>query len=316
MAIKPKSKKLKVIQFLVFVAVRSVVSLAGFTPLKGGHWVSRILGALLYYGMPRRRRIALENLRCVYAATKSEREIVAIARKSYASFIASLFESAKLLSLASDAEARALLRVGREELAALFRKAREIHESSGGCIFVTPHIGNWEFLPYVAFHVGIPMVIVARPLDNPYLEKFLFAYRSKSGQSITPKTNSMPLLQMALRQGKSVGMLPDQSTMKAITVDYLGRAATATPIPAILAIRYHRPIVVVACCRMSEDLSFEGFVGDPLWPAKHESEPAEIRRLTEEMNRAMETIIRKYPEQYFWMHDRWKRYNFKGELSL
>ena len=97
--------------------------------------------------------------------------------------------------------------------------------------------------------------------------------------------------------------------------DFLGRAATTTPIPAILAIANDRPIVVVACCRR-QDHSFEGFVGDPLWPAAGQSEPAEIRRLTQAMNRNMETIIRRYPEQYFWMHDRWKRYNFKGELSL
>jgi KDO2-lipid IV(A) lauroyltransferase len=316
MAIKRKSKKLRAVQFLEFGGVRLVLGLAKFTPLRGGYWVSRMLGGLLYWGMPRRRRIALENLRHVYAATKSEREIFAIARASCASFFASLFETAKLFSMKGDAGERNLLRVGQEEFEALFRKAREIHESSGGCIFVTPHIGNWEFLPYVAFHVGIPMVIVARPLDNPYLDKFLFAYRSKSGQSIMPKTNAMPLLQLALRRGKSVGMLPDQSTMKAITVDYLGRAATATPVPAILAIRYHRPIVVVACCRSNEGPGFDGIVSDPLWPAKNGSEPVEIRRLTEAMNRDMETIIRKYPEQYFWMHDRWKIYRSKGGLSL
>lgn len=311
-----KFKKPRLIQWIEFLAVLAVFGLARLTPLKVGHWASRIFGGLLFYGLPRRRRIALDNLRHVYSATKGEPEITAIARKSFASFIASLFEAAKLMSARSDAETQALLHASREEFDGLFRKAREIHEKSGGCIFVTPHIGNWEFLPYIGFHAGIPVVFVVRPFDNPYVEKLLFAQRSKSGQSVTPKTNAITLLQLALRQGKSVGMLPDQSTMKAITVDYLGRAATATPIPAILAIRYNRPIVVVACCRRGEDLDFEGYVGDPLWPVKCASEPEEIRRLTEAMNRDMEAIIRKHPEQYFWMHDRWKVYHSKGELSL
>jgi KDO2-lipid IV(A) lauroyltransferase len=315
MARRRKSKNWRFLQWLVFLAVRLAVTLARLTPLKAGHWGSRILGPVLYYIMPRRRRTALENLRHVFGAAMSEREIASLARRSYASLVASIFETAKLLPLQNDSETRSL-GAGGHELQAMFRKAREIHERSGGCIFVTPPVGNWEFLPYAGFHAGIPLVIVVRPFDNPYLEKFLFGYRSNSGQSITPKTNSMTLLQMALRRGKSIGMLPDQSTMKAITVDFLGRAATVTPAPAILAIRYHRPIVVVACCRKGADLSFEGIVSDPLWPLEGQSELAEIRRLTEAMNRDMETIIRKYPEQYFWMHDRWKRYTYKGGMKF
>jgi hypothetical protein len=61
---------------------------------------------------------------------------------------------------------------------------------------------------------------------------------------------------------------------------------------------------------------FDGFVSDPLWPVRCHEEQAEIRHLTQAMNNEMEAIIRKYPEQYFWMHDRWERYNSKGELSL
>jgi len=316
MAKRRKAKESRLIQRCEFLAVWLVLRLARLTPLKAGYWASRVLGALFYCGVGRRRKIALDNLRHVYAGTKSDSEIDALARKSCASFIASLFETAKFFSLENQPDPREELRTGKENLESLFGKAREIHEQAGGCIFVTPHIGNWEFLPYVSRQIGIPLAIVVRPLDNPYLERLLAAHRDMSRQILAAKTNSMTLLQVALRQGKSVGMLPDQSTMKAITVDYFGRPATATPIPALLAIRYNRPIVVVACCRSAEDFSFEGFVSNPLWPAPGAIEEVEVPRLTAAMNREMEAIIRKYPEHYFWMHDRWKIYHSKGGLSL
>jgi KDO2-lipid IV(A) lauroyltransferase len=128
-----------------------------------------------------------------------------------------------------------------------------------------------------------------------------------------PKKNSFFALQETLKKGKSIGMLPDQSTMKGILVDFFGRKATTTPVPALLAISHKRPIVVVACCR-KQGGRFEGFVSDPIWPKDNESEKAEIFRLTQEMNRNMELIIKKYPGQYLWMHNRWKTYKNKKEF--
>jgi KDO2-lipid IV(A) lauroyltransferase len=183
---------------------------------------------------------------------QSEREISAIARASCASFIASLFESAKLLSAAGDVEARALLRLGREELAALFRKAREIHEISRGCIFVTPHIGNWEFLPYVALHVGIPLIIVARPLDNPYLKSSLRLSLEKRSEYHAQDQFHAAVADGAA-PGKSVAMLPDRAH-EGHHGRLLGRAATATPIPAILAIRQPADRRC-GCCRKEDHTS-------------------------------------------------------------
>jgi KDO2-lipid IV(A) lauroyltransferase len=315
--VKPKKRgKSRLVQLAEFLPVYWAFAVARRLSPAAGHRVSRVLGNLVYYAVGERRRIALENLRAVYGTAKSEDDLRALARESCYSFVAALFEAAKFASLQADPAALERLRQDHPELEALFSRVKAIHEQSGGCIFVTPHIGDWEFLPYVGFHAGIPLVIVVRPLDNPLLEKFLYSYRQKSGQLIVPKTNSMMLLQNALRHGKSVGLLPDQSTMRAISVDYLGRKATTTPVPAILAALYRRPIVVVACCRGSEEFRFDGFVSDPIWPERDRYDKAEIFRLTQEMNRVMGDVVLKYPEQYFWMHNRWKTYQSKDDLSL
>ncbi len=225
----------------------------------------------------------------------------------------SLFLTFLEISILSGTDAVKRLRDVTEGLDELFLKAKKAHDESGGCIFVTPHIGNWEVLPYISSIVGIPLAVVVRPLDNAYLERLVYAQRAGSGQVIIPKSNAMFVLQRTLMQGNSIGLLPDQSTMKGIEVNFFGRKATTTPVPAILAINYNRPVVVVACCR-KPDGKYEGFVSDPIRPEGHKSEKAEIFRITEEMNKEMESIIRKYPEQYLWIHNRWKRYKHKKEL--
>lgn len=316
MARRKGQKHGKFYQLFVFLTVYPILRLTRIIPLRAGVWASRGLGFLVYYFATNRRRIAIDNLRHAFRGAKSEREIRLIARQSCGSFVVAGFEAIKSIPVLIRPDSPALIRQHCEGLDALFLKAREIHRQSGGCIFVTPHLGNWEFLPFVGFGAGIAMVVVVRPLDNSYLEKLLYEQRLASGQIIVPKTNSMQLLQLALRRGKSVAMLPDQATMKAISVDYLGRKATTTPVPALLAVRYHRPIVVVACCRKSNDLDYEGMVSDPIWPDPRSSEKPEILRLTELMNREMSALVKRFPEQYLWMHDRWKTYHSKGELSL
>jgi KDO2-lipid IV(A) lauroyltransferase len=273
-----------------------------------------VLGGMLFFISSKRRTIAVENLSKAFGKEKSEHEIKKIARESCSAFFLTFLEIIKFRHLFISPDRMNTLRQKTKNVDELFIKGKEIHDQAGGCIFVTPHIGNWEILPHVSAYVGIPLAVVARPLDNEYLEKLVYADRTASGQILIPKKNALFTLQKTLRSGTSIGMLPDQSTAKGIVIDFFGRPATTTPVPALLAINYKRPIVVVACCRKKGVDEYDGFVSDPIWPGEYESEKAEIFRITEEMNRQMEKVIRKYPEQYLWMHNRWKTY--KGKKAI
>jgi len=308
---RKKNKFIKVLEYTTVFLIIQVCRAVPFIIIRG---LSNILGGLLYNLVPRRRKIAIENLRHAFSGEKSEMEIRRIARQSCSSFFLTFLEIVKLRYFFAGPDAMERLRTLTENLDELFSRAKNAHDSSGGCIFVTPHMGNWEVLPHVSSFIGIPLAIVARPLDNEYLERLIFHDRSSSGQVIIPKKNALFVLQRTLQSGKSIGMLPDQSTMKGIMVNFFGRKATTTPVPAILAITFKRPIVVVAVCRKSGRNQYEGFVSAPICPGEYTSEKNEIIRLTGEMTREMESIIRKYPEQYLWMHNRWKTYKGKKEL--
>ena len=312
-----KSKKRESIQILEYSAFWSVAFFARVLPLKVLRGISHLLGDLMYLLFPRRRSIAIENLHRAFDGTKSARDIRYLALQSCRSFFLTAAETLKFHF--SGFDVRLLVEQGytlqeMQTLKALFQKAKRIHKEFGGCIFVTPHIGNWEVLLQVSVSLGIPLAVVVRPLDNAYIENLLYKNRTSGGQILVPKKNAWFMLQSVLRQGKSIAMLPDQSTKKGLSVDFFGNKALTTPIPALLAVIHRKPIVVVACCRGGSDRHFTGYVSDPIEAGEYKSEKAEIIRLTQEMNREMEKIIREFPEQYLWVHKRWKTYETKKEL--
>jgi KDO2-lipid IV(A) lauroyltransferase len=304
---KKRRKKRKPIQVLEYLGVSILLLFARLVPLRVGELMSEHLGRVLYALLHRRRSIALQNLRKAFTDDKGP-DLRRVARRSFSSFVLTCFEALKFQQILGEQDTGVEPVTLSDELRELLCKARRIHDESHGCIFVTPHIGNWELLPFASSIVGIPLVAVVRPLDNLHLERLLYTKRAASGQIIVPKRNALFVLQITLKHGKSIGMLPDQGTGQGIPVPFFEREAFTTPVPAMLAVMYRRPIVVVACCRSHDSRGFEGVVSDPIWPGEYSSEKDEIYRLTRRMNLEMEAIIRRYPEQYLWMHDRWKRY--------
>ena len=295
----------RVLEAAEFIAVWGLYVLVRILPMGIVERTTRLLGDLAFLVLRGRRRIAIENVRRALGGLNPPR-IRAIARGSFRSFLLTAMpEMTKLRPYLSLPGARSWLHLRAPELEAMFERARLLHEEARGCIFVTPHFGNWELLPDVAAVVGIPLAVVVRPLDNRYLERLLARSRRTTGQVFVAKRNALLALQQHLASGRSVGMLPDQATYKGIPVEFLGRPAWTTPVPALLALHQLKPLVVVACFRTGT-LRFGGFLSEPIWPGPHQSEKAEVVRLTTLMNHAMEGVIRAHPEQYLWMHNRWK----------
>ena len=301
---KRRSKAFQIVEYLAFYVT---VAIARSLPIRALRVICGFLGYALYATIPRRRKIAVQNIKMAFGDKMSEKEIRELARSSCKAFLLTAVEIIRSPFRLDGAGIIRDRRYKTEHLEHIFQKAKMIHDEAGGCIFVTPHLGNWELMPYVSALIGIPLAIVIRPLDNPYLERAIFSSRISSGHFMIPKKNAMFSLERMLRKGKSIGMLPDQKTSRGLRVKFFGENATVTPIPAMLAIRYGRPVVVVAACRTKDPYFFEGFISDPIWPDPHNTdERSEILRITVEINLKMEEVIRRFPEQYLWMHNRWK----------
>lgn len=298
----------KIRHIIEFIFVLICLNIVRWMPLTVVKYLSKLLGNCLYYFSKKRRNIAIENISKAFPDSFSPQKAKEIAKKSCQSLIRTFFEGIKHHDLLNNPDAILKIAERNRDITNLFLKAKQYHDHYSGCIFVTPHLGNWEFLPHISSAVNIPLTVVARPLDNPYLERLLYRSRVSSGQILIPKRNALFKLQQTLSKKRSIGLLPDQSTMKGLNVNFFGRTATATPIPAMLAVTYNRPIIVVACCRDEQNNSFTGFVSEPILAERGRNDKEEVLRLTQVMTNKMEDLIRLFPDQYLWIHNRWKKY--------
>ncbi|MFQ5521388.1 MAG: lysophospholipid acyltransferase family protein [Candidatus Methylomirabilia bacterium] len=296
-----KRKKSKFRQIAEYAGVYLGMVVVRLMPRRVGPALCRLAGDAVFLLSRRRRNLALENLQQAFGPSKSPAEIRSIARRSVHSFLMTGLET---MWISLDWTA-GKFPVRPDELEVLRQGIREVYDKAGGVIFVTLHLGNWELLLHAARLAEIPVAVVARPLDNPLLERLVTRSRTATGHQIIYKKNALAAMREALRQGMCVAILADQSS-RGLPVSFFGRPASTTVVPAILAYRYNRPIVVTACIRTERPLSYRGEMSEPFWPDLTADHGLEIRRLTEAMNGLMERFIRGQPDQWLWMHDRWK----------
>jgi KDO2-lipid IV(A) lauroyltransferase len=171
---------------------------------------------------------------------------------------------------------------------------------------VSGHFGNFELGGFITGLLGFPTFTVARPLDNPYLDRFVNRFRSAHGQFILPKQGSAAQLQAVLDAGHAVTLLGDQfAGPKGCWVEFFGRPASCHKAIALFTLTSGAPMLVVCARRdgrMHFSVGLEG-VADPQVPGPH---LASVSALTRWYNERLESAIRRCPEQYWWVHRRWK----------
>jgi KDO2-lipid IV(A) lauroyltransferase len=178
-----------------------------------------------------------------------------------------------------------------------------------GAVFVTGHTGNWEMLAALYVRLGGRLHVVGRRMAEPEFDSYLTALRGASGVEVLDRDLSPRRMLRALREGICLGVLPDQdiTEVDGIFVDFFGRPAHTPVAPARLCLSAGAPLYVVVLAREGERFRLE--VAGP-WqarpPADAADREAEVRRLTECWSAALERFIRRRPEQWVWMHRRWR----------
>ncbi|HEY2785863.1 MAG TPA: lysophospholipid acyltransferase family protein, partial [Fimbriiglobus sp.] len=155
--------------------------------------------------------------------------------------------------------------------------------------------------------VGYHLFAIARVLDNPYLERFLKRFRQATGQTIVAKKDDFGRLQAALRTGGKVGILADQDAgPRGVFVEFFGRPASAHKAVALMALEFDAAVIVSATVRVAEPMRYEIVCEDLIRPGDYAGRPDAVAAITARYHAALERLIRQYPEQYFWLHRRWK----------
>lgn len=284
------------------IAYYFALLLMGFFRLLPFHLAVRIGAFLgrLYYRLDRRHRlITLDNLKQSFRETRSEAELTRIALNTYQNLGRSIVEACLLPGM-SPLRIKELTDVEGIEHYFAARDQRK------GVMFLSAHFGNWEWLGTVLPIYGAVMHVVARPIDNPYLDRLVQGWRSQYGNIILDKRTETGGIIQLLREGATLGFLLDQNVKrkKALFVDYFGRPAATNKGMATIALRTGAPVIPLFIVRKKErhKVIFE----KPLTLPRTGSLKKDLMEVTALFTRKIEEYVRRYPDHWFWVHRRWK----------
>lgn len=280
-------------------AAGAVQSLIRRLPRSWALAFGRALGRLLADLDPRHVAIANENLRHAFPDWDEPRRL-RTARGVYAHLGQTLLDILWLDGRPREDLVALIDEEGREHV----ERARA---AGRGIIFVTGHFGNWEMSGVVWGWLGEPVGVIARPLDNLALDARLNAFRTRSGNSIISKRRALPDILRLLRQGKGVAMLVDQNVQEAdgIFVDFFGRPAATTTAAAALAVK--TGCALLPCyCEAKRDGRYRLVYHAPFEWSPSDSRQDDIARITQGLTTIIEGWVRDRPDQWLWIHRRWK----------
>jgi len=301
---KPRNKLL---DWLAYLALRVFATFVHMFRLETNYRTARWIGDLLYRFDRRHRHRAIEHLRRSFPDWP-ERRYEEVARASMRNLVYLGLEVLFTTRLITPGRWRqhVTLKNQAENVRLLCQRRRPL-------IYVTGHFGNWEVVGYTAGALGFPIFAVARPLDNPYVNEYILGVRQKQGMTILAKKGATAAIPDILARKGVVCFIADQDAgRKGLFVDFFGRAASTYKSIGLLAMEHEAPVVVGYGRRLDEKYHFEMAVERIIHPHEWADKDDPLLWLTQEYTHALESAIRRAPEQYLWVHRRWK-HRPKGE---
>jgi KDO2-lipid IV(A) lauroyltransferase len=258
-----------------------------------------LLGDFVFYVLRYRSRLVLKNLFMAFPE-KTSAEIRAVARKVYRNQGENIMEILRLPLIRTAVDASGVIEI---DTAAILSKT--IGRNKGGVV-VSAHFGNWELLAFCSGLLVHPHTIIVKPLKNKFVESLINKLRTMRGNSIVYESRALREGLNILQHGGLVAILGDQSDPNGgLYTTFMGRNVPVFRGPAYLALKAGVPLFVLMCRRNGdgrytvdvEEIDTTGFG----------SSRADVEEITRRYIRIVETSVRRYPDEWFWLHDRWKR---------
>ena len=306
MIVRPRRFKLRRIppvQLFLYLLLRAVVMVAGMFPpsatLRGGRWLGRLLQVL----DRTHRRVAVKNLERSRGMCPPD-EIPEFVGRVYEHVGRSIVEMMMIPKL--------LDRLGTLVRLERFHVVDDVRRLGKGMITIIGHLGNWELIGLAVGAAGHPLHSLARPIENPRVDRYLNRFRTQTGQKIISKYEALGEMIRVIRKNEILIVQVDKDARKhGIYVDFFGRPASTHRSPAILSLKYGTPIVVANIFR--DEGIHHCILSDPILPDAFRGRPDPVRALTQAYTEKFEECVRAHPDQWFWLHDRWKTAERKPE---
>ena len=297
---KPKRKRNVVLDWLAYIGLRILVGILRLFDVETNLRFARFLGRLLWRHYARGRERALENLRASFP-DKDEKWYNDTGQKSCESIVMMAVDVIFTPRLVRKDNWRQYSRFKNAE------RAKWLSKEGKGLIFVGGHYGNFEIIGYMIGLFGFNVYSIARPLDNPFISKYLYGVREKAGQKIIDKKGAAELFDKVASSGATMGFIADQDAgQKGLFVDFFGRKASTYKSIGLLAITNNIPIAIGYGRRIDNRFFFEMGVTRIIFPNEWADKDDPLRWVTAEYTKAIEEFVREDPSQYWWIHRRWK----------
>lgn len=267
-----------------------------------GEWLGR-----LWYALDgRHRRVAKANLVNAYPEWPHA-QVCWMARQVFVHVARVLVDFLRLPRFADpDYRARWVSVVGEEHL-------RNAHARGNGVILLSAHWGNWELMGLVCAVLGFQVSAIARKAGPRGVTRFIDELRGVTGMRVLDKMQAARPTLAALKAGECVGILVDQNdAVTGVPATFFGRACATTPALASFALKTGAA-VVPAMCPLGPDGRYEARFDEPIEPPQTGDAERDVAELTQRVTTTIERCVRARPEQWFWVHRRWKLFD-RGQL--
>lgn len=288
-----------VLDTLVTLLIYMLLRLIGSLPRPMFLFVSRVIGDLWFVVDRRHRTVAIDNLKRAFKQELTEEDVKAIARDNFRQLARLVFEVGWSLGLKKH-EIRKHIRIeGLEHVHRAFAQKK-------GVLFLTAHMGSWELLTMVPSLIPYTVHDIYRPLDYLPLERLFVDFRTRFGLKLIAKEGAIRKMLKALSRNEGVAIPLDQSVgvRDGVFADFFGEPTCTSKGFGFIAMRTGTPVVPVFMVR--EKRGYAVIFGQRIPLILTGDIQSDLIENTKAYNGAIESIIRRYPSQWFWVHNRWK----------
>lgn len=288
--------------YLSYLILRGFSLLVNLVPEGFSLRIGRQLGRIAFRLDREHQRVALQNLRIAFGQEKSEEEIHTIARETFQNLGMTAVEFFRIPRMDMATFQRRVNVEGLDEAQKLLRGKK-------GVLLLLSHFGNWELMGMMSKVVGHPIMVIAKPIKkNRWVDRWITEIRTEAGLEVIGTQKASRRVLRALSQNRVVGILVDQRAKRneGVWADFFGRKAPTTPALAILAMKTGAPVLPVFMVRNGFQ-KHRLLIKEPLPLVNTGDIKKDVETNTQMMNHALESMIRQYPDQWFWVHRRWER---------
>jgi KDO2-lipid IV(A) lauroyltransferase len=297
---KKKKKGNIVLDFLLYAFLRVLVFILFLFDIETNLRTARYLGRFLWRHYHRGRERALGNLRASFPE-KAEEWIQETGQKSFEHLAMFGMDVLFMPSIVEKHNWRNYSRFKNAEY------AKWLMKEGKGVLLVTPHYANFEIIGYMLGLFGFDIYSIARPLDNKFINNWLYSVRQRHSQKIIDKKGATELMSKITSEGATLCFIADQDAgRKGVFVDFFCRKASTYKSIALLAIMNEIPIIAGGSRRIDDRFFFELKAERIIFPEEWKDKDDPVTWITQEYTKAFEDFIRQDPTQYWWLHRRWK----------